>query len=238
VLLKDKTAIVYGAGGQVGSAVSRAFAREGARVFLTGPTAEALDAAAEGIVGADTAEVDAADAVAIDRHFSYVIEQTGSVDISVNLIGLEDVQGQELASISLDDYLRPIELGARTHFLTSQVAARHMSERGRGVIMALTATPVRLALPLVGGFGAACSAIARPAPRATAHRRHRRTLPRPQRHQHRLPRHRPDPALQHQIPPMTAHQFLSYVRSPGHLAGFQETAINERLPARSGANFS
>ena len=57
---------------------------------------------------------------------------------------------------------------------------------------------------------------ARPAARTTAHRRHRRTLPRPQRHQHRLPRHRPDPALQHQIPPMTAHQFLSYVRSPGY----------------------
>ena len=50
---------------------------------------------------------------------------------------------------------------------------------------------------------------ARPAPRATAHRRHRRTLPRPQRHPHRLPRHRPHPALQHQIPPMTAHQLLS-----------------------------
>ena len=56
---------------------------------------------------------------------------------------------------------------------------------------------------------------ARPALRATAHRRHRRTLPGPQRHQHRLPRHRPDPALQHQIPPMTAQPLLSYVRSPG-----------------------
>ena len=56
---------------------------------------------------------------------------------------------------------------------------------------------------------------ARPAARATAHRRDRRTLPSPQRHQHRLPRHQPDAALQHQIPPMTAHQLLSYVRSPG-----------------------
>lgn len=159
MLLTGKTAIVYGASGHVGSAISRAFAREGARVFLTGRTGSALDAVAEGIVGADTAEVDATDAMAIERHFSSVIDRAGGVDISVNLIGLQDVQGQELASISLEDYLRPIELGARTHFLTAQVAARHMSRRGRGVIMALTATPVRLALPLVGGFGAACSAI-------------------------------------------------------------------------------
>ena len=55
---------------------------------------------------------------------------------------------------------------------------------------------------------------ARPAARATPHRRDRRTLPSPQRHQHRLSRHRPDPALQHQIPPTTAHQLLSHVRSP------------------------
>jgi hypothetical protein len=41
-----------------------------------------------------------------------------------------------------------------------------------------------------------------------------RTLPSPQRHQHRVPRHRPHAALQHQISPTTAHQLLSHVRSP------------------------
>jgi enoyl-[acyl-carrier-protein] reductase (NADH) len=34
-----------------------------------------------------------------------------------------------------------------------------MTAHGRGVIMAITATPARLALPLVGGFGTACGAI-------------------------------------------------------------------------------
>src|ERR1700694_3816748 len=55
----------------------------------------------------------------------------------------------------------------------------------------------------------------RPAPRTTAHRRHRRTLPTAQRHPHRLPRHRPDPALQHQIPPVTLQSFRRYVGRPG-----------------------
>ena len=32
----------------------------------------------------------------------------------------------------------------------------------------------------------------------------------------RLPRHRPHPALQRQTSPITAHQLMSYVRSPGH----------------------
>lgn len=39
MLLKDKTAIVYGAAGPIGSSVARAYAREGARVHLAGRTA-------------------------------------------------------------------------------------------------------------------------------------------------------------------------------------------------------
>src|SRR5262249_4393879 len=35
-MLKNKVAVIYGAGGAIGSAVARAFAREGAKVFLTG----------------------------------------------------------------------------------------------------------------------------------------------------------------------------------------------------------
>ena len=37
MLLENKTAVIYGAGGAIGGAVARAFAREGARIFLTGP---------------------------------------------------------------------------------------------------------------------------------------------------------------------------------------------------------
>src|SRR5260221_12978007 len=38
MLLEQKTAVIYGAGGAIGSAVARAFAREGARVYLAGRT--------------------------------------------------------------------------------------------------------------------------------------------------------------------------------------------------------
>ena len=36
MLLEDKTAVIYGAGGAIGAAVARAFAREGATLYLTG----------------------------------------------------------------------------------------------------------------------------------------------------------------------------------------------------------
>ena len=163
MLLENKIAILYGGAGHVGSAVAQAFAREGARVFLTGRTLDALDKVAHGIKAAggraETAQVDATDPRSVDVHFASVVKQAGGVDISFNLIGLSDVQGQELTKMSLADYMRPIEIGARTHFITTTAAARHMTERGRGVIMAMVATPSRLALPLVGGFGTACGAI-------------------------------------------------------------------------------
>ena len=49
MLLENKNAVIYGAGGSIGGAVARAFAREGARVFLTGRTEAKLKAVADEI---------------------------------------------------------------------------------------------------------------------------------------------------------------------------------------------
>jgi NADP-dependent 3-hydroxy acid dehydrogenase YdfG len=57
-MLLNKVAVVYGAGGSIGGAVARAFAREGAKVFLAGRTLAKLDALAAEIGAAGTAEVD------------------------------------------------------------------------------------------------------------------------------------------------------------------------------------
>ena len=163
MLLDDKVAIIYGAGGNIGRQVARCFAREGARLFLAGRTAAGLEEA-DRLVGdaprpiqADV--LDATDPAAIGEHFSSVVARAGHVDVSFNLIGVQDVQGPQLTAMTLDDFRRPIDLGTRSHFLTATTAARHMVKRRRGVLLALTATPARLALPLVGGFGPYCAAI-------------------------------------------------------------------------------
>lgn len=50
--LRGKTAVVYGGGGAIGGAVARAFAREGAGVFLAGRTLARLTAVATEIADA------------------------------------------------------------------------------------------------------------------------------------------------------------------------------------------
>jgi NADP-dependent 3-hydroxy acid dehydrogenase YdfG len=76
VLLENKNAVIYGGGGSIGGAVARAFAREGARVFLAGRTAAKLEAVAGQIRSAggaaETAEVDALDEHAVDEHAAAV----------------------------------------------------------------------------------------------------------------------------------------------------------------------
>src|SRR5262245_18870869 len=100
MLLKNKNAIIYGAGGAIGVGVARTFAREGARVFLVGRTREKLEAVAAEITSAggsaEVALVDALDEQAVDAHSRAVATQAGSIDVSINLISRGDVQGTPL----------------------------------------------------------------------------------------------------------------------------------------------
>src|SRR6202012_2182690 len=79
MLLENKNAVIYGAAGAVGSTVARAFAREGARLFLTGRDLGALDALAKEITAAggavETAEVDALDEKAVTDHVHDVVDK-------------------------------------------------------------------------------------------------------------------------------------------------------------------
>src|SRR5438876_8036094 len=92
--LKDKIAVIYGAGGGIGGAVARTFAREGAKVFLTGRRRTTIEPVAKDIVSAggiaETAEVDALDETVIDKHLQFVMGKAGRVDISFNAIGIHD----------------------------------------------------------------------------------------------------------------------------------------------------
>jgi NAD(P)-dependent dehydrogenase (short-subunit alcohol dehydrogenase family) len=139
MLLGNNNAVIYGAGGSIGGAVARAFAREGATVFLAGRSLESLEEVAEEIRSAggvaETAHVDALDEQAVDGHVDAVAEKGGGVDISFNLISYGDVQGTTLVEMPLEDFERPVMSAVRTQFLSARAAARHMIRQGSGVIL-------------------------------------------------------------------------------------------------------
>jgi NAD(P)-dependent dehydrogenase (short-subunit alcohol dehydrogenase family) len=165
MLLKDKNAIIYGAGGAVGGAVARAFAREGAKVFLTGRNLPVVDGLAREISRAggavETAEVDALDERSVETHASAVVAKAGRIDVSFNAIGIPQIgiQGIPLAELSVESFTLPVTTYARAHFVTARAAARRMVERHSGVILLHTPEPARLGAALVGGMGPAWAAM-------------------------------------------------------------------------------
>lgn len=163
MLLNGRNAVVYGGGGSIGGAAARAFAREGARVFLAGRNPEPLEAVAEQIRDAgglvETAVLDALNQHAVNEHADDVAASAGSVDISLNVIQHGDVQGTPMSAMYLEDYLRPVSTAVQTTFITAQAAARHMMEQKSGVILAFGGSGTQGAGQYLGGLITAFEAI-------------------------------------------------------------------------------
>ncbi|WP_412516375.1 SDR family oxidoreductase [Actinomadura madurae] len=138
MLLENKTAVVFGGGGQIGGAMARGFAAEGARVFLAGRTPATLDIVAEDVRGkgglAETARVDALDRDAVNGWVDSVAETSGSVDIVVNVISHDALFGPMIEAEPAA-FARSLEKVALSFLLTTQAAARHMVKQGSGVIL-------------------------------------------------------------------------------------------------------
>jgi NAD(P)-dependent dehydrogenase (short-subunit alcohol dehydrogenase family) len=164
MMLKNKIAIIYGAGGAVGSTIARTFAREGAKVFLTGRNKAKVDEVTEKINAAggyaEAAEVDALDEQAVNKHLHSVISKVGDIDISFNAVGLRNtnLQGVPLVDLDVNAFMAPILSHVQANFITARLIGRHMIEKGSGVLMNVTSSPSRVAIPHMGGVAIAMAA--------------------------------------------------------------------------------
>jgi 3-oxoacyl-[acyl-carrier protein] reductase len=159
MLLENKHAVIYGAGGPIGAAVACAFAREGARVSLAGRTRAKLDELAREIATAsgdvaEIAQVDALDDEAVQRHADRLVEEVGGIDICFNAVGDETTFGR-LIELPFADFVRPVTRLVTAQFLIATAVARHMIDRNSGVILTMTGSGVPTA-----GMGGAMTAWA------------------------------------------------------------------------------
>ena len=163
MLLEGRTAIVYGGSGAVGGAVAKAFAREGARVFLAARRVEPLEAVAKEIRDAggkaEFAPVDARDKDAIEAHLAGIVQEAGPVQAMFNAIDWGGSQGHVLTEMDLDRFLIEPRNGLTTWFYTGTALARHMARNGGGAIVGITANAARQTFSHAGGFAVACAAV-------------------------------------------------------------------------------
>jgi 3-oxoacyl-[acyl-carrier protein] reductase len=162
MLLEEKVAVVYGAG-SIGGAVARAFAEEGARVFVgdrTAAKAEALAAEIEATGGsAGGLGVDAMDEDSVRGFVESVVAAAGRLDVSFDLISVGDVQGTPLVEMGWADFVRPIETAMRTNFLTIKAAVPHMVRGGGGAVLFFGGSGDPVPNYSIGGFQVALHAV-------------------------------------------------------------------------------
>ncbi len=132
--LTDRTAVVTGAGGGLGTAICAGLAAHGADVALLDVDAKTLQESAAGVEKAGrralAIETDAADDAAVEEAFAQVDTAFGSVDILVNLAYTPTFGVPH--ELSIDDWEKAWRINVTSYFLTARQAARRMIDQGRG----------------------------------------------------------------------------------------------------------
>lgn len=166
MLLKNKTALIFGAGGSIGKEVARAFGREGARLYLSGRNRETVDPVAADITAAGghatVAQVDALDEKAVDAYVADVARDAGHVDVVFNLTGPQPVEykhGLPALELPFELFKVPMATVVASQFLTARAAARHMLDHGNGVVLLLSASLARNGAPLSAHTSSAFAAV-------------------------------------------------------------------------------
>lgn len=90
-ILLGKNALIFGAGGSIGTTVAKEFAAEGARVYLSGRSKSNVEAAAREVgrngAGARVAVVDVSDPWAVRTYVDGIVDEAGTIDVIFNAAG-------------------------------------------------------------------------------------------------------------------------------------------------------
>lgn len=136
MLLKDKIALVTGSTHNIGLAIARAFAREGARVVVhSRHEGDAKNVAQE--INGDYFAADVSKAEQIGAMFDHLKSKHGRLDVLVNNVA-HSVKGGVLDT-SLEEWNRILAINLTGYFLCIQHAGRMMKEQGSGSIINISA---------------------------------------------------------------------------------------------------
>ncbi len=167
MILLNKIAVVFAAGGAIAGAVAKSFAEKGAKLYVTAkelPAAESLVVEIKRNGGwAEALLADALNEADIDAVFEKVISDNGSVDIVFNGIGIRPNQSQygtPSTLLTYENFLKPLTTIVGSQFLTSRVAAKYMvATKSTGTILTLTSSLSRSKIPFMAGVTAASTGV-------------------------------------------------------------------------------
>lgn len=157
--LRNKAALVTGAGSGIGLEIARTFAREGAKVALLDVDDKAAKDAAKSI-GGDAIAIgcDITSRSEIDKAFAAAVKAFGTLDIVVNNAGVSHVN-KSFLDIGEAEYDRVFAVNVKGLFLCSQAAVPYFRENGGGVIINIGSTAGLRPRPGLSAYNATKGAV-------------------------------------------------------------------------------
>ena len=132
--LKEKSALITGAGSGIGKSIAEAFAREGAFVVIADLNFSAAQAVSKEINSAGgratPTQMDVANEDQVNAGFEQVVREFGGVDVLVNNAGIQIIN--PIVNFSLADWRKLVAIHLDGSFLATRAAMRAMIANGRG----------------------------------------------------------------------------------------------------------
>jgi len=162
--LRDKVAVIVGAGRGIGEAIALRFAAEGARLILAARTAPELEAVAEMVrATGGTAQFVATD-VTVPGEVAYLVQKSleafGHIDILVNAAGTYGPIGR-VWEIDSDEWANTFSVNLFGPFLLCQAVLPHMIRAGRGKIINFSGGGATSPLCRFTAYGVSKTAVVR-----------------------------------------------------------------------------
>ena len=163
MILNGKRIVIMGGSGAIGTAMAKAFAAEGAKVYLGARGAHRLAVTAEAVRSAGgTAEVfsvDCLDEGATRRAVEALVERIGEIDVAINATSFMHDQGSFIDDLDLDTFMSPIDSFLRSLFNSTKAVVPHMGKSRQGVILTLSTPAGRTAPPGHLGYSVTCAGV-------------------------------------------------------------------------------
>ncbi len=158
--LQDKVALITGASGGIGLAISKLFAQEGARVFMTDIDEDALKKAVEA-VGPDRSAYAVADVTKAEDNEQSVkacVDAFGGLDIFVANAGIEGAV-QPIVSYPIDTFEKVLAVNVKGVWLGLKYAIPAIAQRGGGSIVIISSVAGVIGAPGLSAYIASKHAI-------------------------------------------------------------------------------
>lgn len=151
--LKGKRVLITGGASGIGAATAARFLEEGSAVCVLDRDAKGREQIQRQLPGlAGTVAADVSNLKQVEAAFSEAVRLMGGVDVLINNAGISI--RHNFLDITPQEWDRVIAVNLTGVFYVAQIAARHMWERGSGVILQTASTAGVMGYPFYADYNA------------------------------------------------------------------------------------